>query len=92
MNKYEEHTYMFSKNDIFELLKKKYTIIGFDMTVDFGSFDLPDDDTDFLVIKTKREYGDKFYTSFDDQEENGKSHNEPEFEIEILDIFDKEGS
>lgn len=92
MNKYEEHTYMFSKNDIFDLLKKKYNILGFDLSVTFGPYDLPEDDTDFLVIKTKREYGDKFFTSFDEKEEEEGSQDAPDYEIEILDIFEKGNS
>ena len=91
MNKYEEHTYMFSKTDIFELLQKRYNILGFDRTVKFGSANLPDDDTHFLVIKTKREFGEKFSTRFEEQE-NGEDISEPDYEIEILDIFEKKQS
>ncbi len=59
MYKYEENTYLFSKNDVIEALKLKFDIVGSLTDLDLGPYNLDADDPDFMIIRTKHEFGDR---------------------------------
>lgn len=57
MYKYEEKTFMFSKKEVVEALKKNFGIVGSLIDIQFGTHNLEDQDHDFLTLIIRNEYG-----------------------------------
>ncbi|WEG14618.1 hypothetical protein PU629_09760 [Pullulanibacillus sp. KACC 23026] len=59
MYKYEEHTFQFSKNDIIEALENYFGIEGSLVDYKFGPYNTEEDSPDFLMVKSRLEYGNE---------------------------------